>query len=90
MTTCTRGSRVLWVYVSPGCLSCRTALRIVDAVRRARPAQPVEVVDLSDDSDEPLPPGVIGTPTYLLGQRVISMGNPELGALLDQLDSASA
>ncbi|GAA5101647.1 hypothetical protein GCM10025762_00250 [Haloechinothrix salitolerans] len=70
-------------------MSCRTALRVVDAVRQARPDQPVEVVDLAEVADQPLPPGVVGTPTYLLGQRVISMGNPELNELLEQLDTAS-
>ncbi len=89
MTNCTPDRPILRVYVAPGCLSCRTALRIVDAVRQHRPAQPVEVIDLAEDSDQPLPAGVVGTPTYLLGRRVISMGNPDLAELLDQLDTAS-
>jgi hypothetical protein len=80
----------LRVYVAPGCVGCRTALRIADAVRQARPLQDVEVIDLADRPDAPLPAGVVGTPTYLLGDRIISMGNPDLGQLLDDLDSASA
>ncbi|MGH3951834.1 MAG: hypothetical protein ACRDSE_22405 [Pseudonocardiaceae bacterium] len=78
----------LRVYIAPGCLGCRTALRRVDAVRRSRPGQPVEVIDLADRPDEPLPAGVVGTPTYLLGDQVISMGNPNLAELLERLDSA--
>lgn len=57
-------------------------------MRHARPAQTVEVIDLADHPDLPLPAGVIGTPTYLLGERVISLGNPDLDELLDHLDSS--
>lgn len=78
---------MLRVYVSPGCLGCPTAVRIAAAVRQARPAQPVEVIDLAQRPSEPLPDGVVGTPTYLLAEHVISMGNPDLADLLDLLDS---
>ena len=80
----------LRVYVAPGCVGCRTALRIADAVRQVRPSQDVEVINLGDRPDAPLPAGVVGTPTYLLGDRVISMGNPYLADLLADLDSASS
>lgn len=89
MTTCTPDPPTLRVYIAEDCTSCRTALRIVDAVRQARPDHPVDVIDLSAAPEQPLPPGVVGTPTYLLGQRVISLGNPDLAELLDQLDTAS-
>ncbi|WP_407319221.1 hypothetical protein UQW22_02250 [Isoptericola halotolerans] len=36
----------------------------------------------------PTPRGVVGTPTYLLGDDIISLGNPELADLLLQLDEA--
>lgn len=83
----TPGRPVLRVYVSPGCLGCPTAVRIAAAVRHARPQQPVEVVDLAEWPTEPLPDGVIGTPTYELGGHIISMGNPGLADLLALLDS---
>ncbi len=86
MTTCTPDRPVLRVYVAEDCTSCRAALRIVDAVRQARPDHPVDVIDLSDTPEQPLPSGVVGTPTYLLGQRVISLGNPDFAELLDLLD----
>lgn len=79
----------LRVYIAPGCAGCRTALTMVEAVRRSRPAQLVEVVDVSADPEAPLPAGVVGTPTYLLGGQVISMGNPEFDELLAQLDSVT-
>jgi hypothetical protein len=89
VTVGTSARLALRVYVAPGCVGCRTALSIADAVRQARPEQVVEVVDLSDQPYAPLPAGVVGTPTYLLGDRIISLGNPDLGQLLDELDSAS-
>lgn len=90
MTAKTLG-QTLRVYVAPDCASCRTALSIVDAVRQARPEQRVDVVDLSTlPEEEPIPPGVIGTPTYLLDDRVISLGNPELPELLARLAGAAS
>lgn len=76
---------VLRIYVAPG---CRTALTLAEAVRYRRPDQPVEVIDLADRPDEPLPRGVIGTPTYLLAGEVISLGNPDLHELLSRLETA--
>lgn len=79
----------LRIYVAPGCAGCRTALSLAEAVRHARPDHPVEVIDLAEQPDEPLPPGVIGTPTYLLAGEVISLGNPDWEELLCRLDSAA-
>jgi hypothetical protein len=77
----------LRVVVSAGCATCRYARELVEAVRRLRPRQPVEVIDL-DDRAVPVPDGVIGTPTFLLGERVVSLGNPTLEDLLATLDGA--
>ncbi|MDQ3579042.1 MAG: hypothetical protein M3443_15905 [Actinomycetota bacterium] len=83
------GRPTLRIYVAPGCAGCRTALKLAEAVRQARPYHPVEVIDLADQPDAPLPPGVIGTPTYLLADEVISLGNPEWKDLLCRLDTAA-
>lgn len=78
----------LRVVVSAGCATCAYALRLVESVRRLRPRQPVEVVDL-DDRAVAVPAGVVGTPTFLLGERVVSLGNPTLEDLLATLDRAA-
>lgn len=80
----------LRIYVTAGCVSCRTALALAETVRRARPGHPVEVIDLAEHPEEPLPPGVVGTPTYLLGDTVVSLGNPEPAELLSWLDSTGS
>ncbi len=80
-------SPVLRVVVSAGCATCGRAVEIVEAVRRLRPRQPVEVLDL-DVRDACAPVGIVGTPTFLLGEQVISLGNPTLEGLLATLDAA--
>lgn len=89
MTQVRPATPLLQVYVAPGCAGCRIALKLVEALRHARPTQRVEIVDISDDPESPLPDGVIGTPTYLLDGRVISLGNPEYTTLLAELDAAT-
>lgn len=86
--TCTNRTEraVLRIYIAPGCASCQTALRLADTVRRRRPEQPVEVIDLAEH-DGPVPEGLVGTPTYRLGDTTIALGNPSLQELLDRLDN---
>lgn len=78
----------LQVFVSAGCATCRRAGELVDAVRRLRPRQQVEVIDL-DGVAGPVPGGVVGTPTFRLGERIVSLGNPTLADLLATLDGAA-
>ena len=82
------GPRRLQVFVSAGCDNCRHARELVDAVRRLRPLQPVEVVDL-DAGAGAVPAGIIGAPTYRLGEEIFSLGNPTLDDLLVTLDAAA-
>ncbi len=89
MTQARPATPLLQVYVAPGCAGCRIALEVVEALRHARPDQRVDVIDISDDPGLPLPDGVVGTPTYLLNGRVISLGNPELSELLTKLDATT-
>ncbi len=75
----------LRIYVSASCPMCHRAHELVAEVRTLRPAYPVEIVDL-DQPDVQKPDGVFGTPTYILGERIISLGNPTLQTLLDLID----
>lgn len=80
---------VLRVYITPGCLGCESATQLAEAVRRLRPHQPVELVDLTATAG-PVPPDLVGTPTYRLGERTLSLGNPALAELLGRLDTPDA
>jgi Thioredoxin domain len=82
------GTAPLMVVVSATCATCRYTLRLVEALRRLRPWQMVEVIDL-DDPEVVVPDGVVGTPTFLLGERVVSLGNPTVEDLLATLDGAA-
>ncbi len=76
----------LRVYVSASCFVCDRTRQLVAEVRAQRPAYPVEFVDL-DQPDAVKPTFVFDTPTYVLGERIISQGNPTLATLLDRLDA---
>lgn len=82
------GAAPLRVVVAAGCVTCRYARELVEAVRRLRPRQPVQVIDL-DDPAVAVPDGVVGTPTFLLGERLVSLGNPTLEDLLATLDGTT-
>lgn len=79
----------LFVYVSANCMVCDRTHQIVAQVRMQRPSYPLEVVDL-DQPDAVKPAFVFGTPTYVLGERIVSLGNPALATLLDMLDAEAA
>ena len=81
---------VLRIYVADGCGGCRRARELVAQLVRRRPGAAVEVVDLSrTPAEQPLPAGLVGTPTYTVDGRVRWLGNPPLEELLDLLDERS-
>jgi hypothetical protein len=57
-------------------------------VSSARPTR-WKLVDL-DQPDAAKPAFVFGTPTYVLGERIISLGNPALAAPLNLIDAEAA
>lgn len=65
----------LTVYVIQNCANCEYAVGVAASIRRDYPHVAVQVVDLADPS-EPVPDNVFATPTYLLSDRVWSLGNP--------------
>lgn len=75
----------LRVYVSASCLVCERTYELIAELRTQRPDYPVELVDL-DQADALKPAFVFGTPTYVLGEQIVSLGNPALGTLIEQLD----
>lgn len=79
----------LYVYVAAGCFGCDRAARIVAQVRAKCPAYPVVLVDL-DQPGAVKPAFVFGTPTYVLGERIVALGNPPLAVLLALLEAEPA
>lgn len=79
----------LYVYIAADCRVCERTLQIVAEARALRPDYPIELIDLNQAGPR-RPSAVFGTPTYCLGERIISLGNPALQALLVLLDAEAA
>jgi hypothetical protein len=79
--------RALDIYVTPECFGCERARHLAQEVRMRRlPGVEVSLIDLSD----PVvvrPESVFAVPTYLLNGQVLSLGNPDLEWLCQQLAS---
>lgn len=79
----------LHVYVAADCRICDRTRQIVAEVRALRPDYPIELIDL-DLAGTSKPAAVFGTPTYCLGERIISLGNPALQDLVTLMDAEIA
>jgi hypothetical protein len=77
---------VFEVVVAPHCFGCERALGLVAEVQQRFPGLVVRVVELKESS--PPRPGVVAVPTYLLGGKVLFIGNPTLEALQRALTQA--
>ncbi|MDA1004098.1 MAG: hypothetical protein O3B31_12260, partial [Chloroflexi bacterium] len=75
------------VYVASDCVGCAAARAVTARARLAYPRVTVAVVDLDVSSIRP-PPGVIAVPTFVLNDRVISLGTPSWEQIAAQLEAA--
>lgn len=76
---------MLRVYTAAHCPGHLRTRLLVAALVRQRPHLSVELVDL-DEPDMERPPFVIGTPTFVWGNRILFLGNPAEVELLARLD----
>ena len=77
------------IFVSAHCFGCQEARRLAEAVASRFLAVAVRVIDL-EARPELKPEHVIAVPAYLLGQRIIALGNPRESDLYQQLEAALA
>jgi hypothetical protein len=75
----------LHVYVTETCWACQEARSIVAEVKSQFPDMEIELRDLND---ERRPSQVFATPTYILDERTIFLGNPTRNELIQKLESA--
>lgn len=66
---------VLKIFVTEHCPGCVEARRVAAEVARDYPHLAVEVIDLNAP-DASVPEAVFATPTYMLNERIVSLGNP--------------
>lgn len=76
------------VYVLTGCANCSYAHQLANVTAQAYPQVQVRVHDLAHTPN--VPDMVFAVPTYVLNDRVISLGNPEEAALRLLLEQALA
>ncbi|HEX9037871.1 MAG TPA: thioredoxin family protein [Ktedonobacterales bacterium] len=69
------------IYIADHCENCQESLRLAALARTSAPGVDVRVINLDTTSDA-IPPRVIATPTYMLDNRVVSLGNPRPDELL--------
>ena len=77
---------MLRVFTASHCPGHSRTRRLVAALARQRPHLPLELVDL-DEPEAERPSFVIGTPTFVWGNRILFLGNPAEGDLLARLDA---
>ncbi|HKA50636.1 MAG TPA: hypothetical protein VKK19_13690 [Candidatus Dormibacteraeota bacterium] len=76
---------VLQIVVTADCFGCDEASRLAALMRKEFPDLEVELHILT--AEDPVPPGVVATPTYLLDGRTISLGNPRPAVLVREVAS---
>jgi len=75
----------LKVFVSGHCRNCQEAMRLAREIEASYPDLIVEVVTL-DAVQAPENCDVFAVPTYILNDKVISLGNPRQRWLEQQID----
>ncbi len=75
----------LAIYVSQGCAGCERAHQIAASLQGAYPGVAVDIVDLKRTPPDAVPEEVMAVPTYILDGVVVSLGNPNVATLREQL-----
>ena len=80
---------VLKIYITENCPGCDEARKIAAYVERDYPEIEVEVINIID-SQAVVPEAVFATPTFMLDDRIVSLGNPSPKQVAQWLDEAVA
>ena len=69
---------LLRIFVAEHCSGCKEALDIARSIKQEYPHTfTVEVVDVTRSLAD-IPESVFATPTYMLNNKIVSLGNPRL------------
>ncbi len=66
----------LKIYIRTQCTGCAEAHNTANHIQQTYPYLSVEVIDL-DNPAVTVPNNVFATPTYVLDDKVVSLGNPD-------------
>lgn len=67
----------LRIFVTQDCPTCAESHIIAHRIRQNYPDLSVEVIDVMSQQDV-VPEAIFATPTFMLNNRVVSLGNPKL------------
>ena len=67
----------LKIFVNEDCPGCVEARAIATHIEQGYPDLDVEIIDVNRDPAA-VPEKVFATPTYILDDRIVSLGNPSL------------
>ncbi len=80
---------VLKVFVIEHCPGCVEARNIATRVEQDYPSLRVEIIDIND-AQVTIPDAVFATPTFMLNNRVVSLGNPDPNDIVRWVEEATA
>ena len=80
---------VLKIYITENCPGCDEAHRIAAYVEQDCSEIDVELIDILD-SQAVVPDAVFATPTFMLNNRIVSLGNPSLKQVARWIEEATA
>jgi len=80
---------VLKVYIAENCSGCDEARRIAAHIEQDCPEIEVEVIDIID-SQAVVPEVVFATPTFILDDCIVSLGNPSPEQVAQWMDEVIA
>ena len=75
----------LQVFVEPGCENCQRAVEMANEIDGDYPRLAVRVVDIAQTPVER--DDVFAVPTFVLGDRVLSLGIPQRSLLRDEVEA---
>jgi hypothetical protein len=70
----------LKIFISQTCPGCHEAQRLAASISQDYPKLNVEIIDI-DGPEVEVPEAVFATPTFMLNNRIVSLGNPSLAEL---------
>jgi len=77
---------VLKIFVAEHCSTCREAFEIAAQIEQIFPKIVVQLIDVEKSPGE-VPESVFATPTFMLNDRIISLGNPSLPEIMTQVQT---
>lgn len=67
----------LKIFITQDCPNCAESHVIARQIRQDYPDLTVEIIDVAD-KQAVVPEAIFATPTFMLNNRIVSLGNPKL------------